>query len=392
MKGQRQEEITRMMSGHLLGTLSEEEQEALQLWCEESPENMAFFNHVCRSRKFGINYNIYKSINQKEAFSAFVKRTNVHIPLIRRMQPLMKYAAIVLLVLTAGIGIYLGQKQLADKENLANTLIGPGQPKAILVLEDGSQVSLSGDSTEHIRSGSKTLATKTASGISYDQHDMRPTKGYNTLSIPRGGEYRVTLSDGTVVHLNSDSELKYPASFQSNKQREVYLKGEGYFEVAKNPRQAFVVHVGEIKVKQYGTAFNINAHAEGLIKVVLVHGSIGVSTQDPNSERKLKVSQLAEYKKDNRSFSIRNVDVRPYVAWNEGMFNFEDENLNEIMQTLSLWYDVDIHFDQNELKNLRFTGSIRRTIPINDILNAIASTTDVQMKIKGRDIHINKSE
>lgn len=382
-----QQEINKLITGHLLGNLSKKEQAELSEWCNESPDNIAFFQTVCNSYKFQANYEKYKEIDYNKAFRDFQLRTNKQVSFFKYIQPLLKYAAVALLLVSIGAGIYF-LKSRPVNNFLTSEEIAPGKSKAILLLEDGSKIALESDTLQKIQSGETLLAVNSATGLTYDAKNSTLSGKYNTLVVPRGGEYRITLADGTKVHLNSASELRYPVSFGKSHSRDVYLKGEGYFEVAKRKTQAFIVHVGDINVKQYGTAFNINAYSSDQIQVTLVHGSIGVRTDTNSEEKMLQVSQLAEYSNKNKSFVIKNVDLQSYVAWNDGLFVFEDESLENIMNTLSLWYDVDFSFSADTLKNLRFTGSISRDIPVNNILDAIASTTDVKMSLNNRNIQI----
>lgn len=384
------DEIDRLITAHLLGTISAGQRAILLRWREASPANDAFFKHICSSYRFQAYYRATKEIDYEEAMNSFAAKHQVHKTGYYLFKNYLRYAAVFLLLLSAGWGGYYFLKQKPEAATIAAAQVQPGSAKAILILDDGSKMTLNNGASQTIRSGANAVATNTNQGIAYNANGTSENVKFNTLMIPRGGEYRITLADGTKVHLNSASELRYPVSFDSQSSRDVYLKGEGYFEVAKNKKSAFIVHVGDLQVKQYGTAFNINAHSAGSIKVVLVHGSIGVKNRFDEHEQRLKVSQLAEYKSSDKSIAIRTVDVEPYVAWNQGMFNFENENLADIMETLSLWYDVDVQFNKDELRNLRFTGSLNRSIPINGILKAIQSTTDVKIALNGHKILIYK--
>ena len=189
--------------------------------------------------------------------------------------------------------------------------------------------------------------------------------------------------------MNSASELKYPVAF-TGKIRDVYLKGEAYFEIAKDSVRPFIVNSGDIKIKQYGTAFNVNARSPEKIEVVLVHGSISLLTHNDENEYRIKPSQLAEYNNSVQSVDVQTVDIKPYVAWNEGKFIFENKALGEIMETLSLWYNMDVEFKDDELKALNFTGSVTRDTPVEYILNAIGYATDVHINVKGKTVYIKE--
>ncbi|GHT67249.1 iron dicitrate transporter FecR [Bacteroidia bacterium] len=383
-----QSEANSLISCYLLGTITENEMIELKNWCKESPDNMAFFEHICSSRQFGTKYELFQQIDKDNAYADFVGRTGTEKSVFKRIQPFLKYAAAVILILSVGLKFF--QRDQHESQELTQITISPGKAQAILVLDDGTQLYLNPDSLQQIQSGQALLATNNSTGISYNTvDDDRSEDKYNTLVIPRGGEYHLTLSDGTKVHLNSASELKYPVNF-NQKSREVFLKGEAYFEVAKDSDRLFYVNTEDISIKQYGTAFNVNTYAENIVQVILVKGSIGVLTKEPEAEYALKVSQLAEYNKENHSVKIQTVDVRTYIAWNEGKFIFENKKMETIMETLSLWYDMDVQFGSNDLKNILFTGSIDRDNPMEDILKAIEFTTNVHIRIKGKVVSIDK--
>ncbi|MDR1718974.1 MAG: DUF4974 domain-containing protein [Dysgonamonadaceae bacterium] len=384
---QQNKEISILISRYLLGRLSEEETAELQEWRDESKENEAFFGQICSSYAFEAYYKEFKAVDCKNAYNKFLKKTRKK-PVYLHFRNLYKYAAVfAFMIIAASLGYYFFR---ADSKSELIT-IKPGGAHAVLVTGDGSQIALVTDSSQTIVLGSSRYATNSQSGIAYPQTNSEIGEvKYNTLLVPRGGEYRITLSDGTKVHLNSASELKYPISFGPEGIREVFLKGEAYFEVAKNENQPFYVNVGDIAVKQYGTSFNINAYSGNFIRIVLVQGSVSVLTGNATEETRMQVSQLAEYNSDTHSLSLKTVDVAPYIAWNEGKFIFENEDLSEIMTTLALWYDMDVYFEKDELRNLRFTGSLERSVSIAHFFKAIEFSTEVSINVSGNKVYINK--
>ena len=226
-------------------------------------------------------------------------------------------------------------------------------------------------------------ATNNLSGMVYPEQVAMGKAEYNVLEVPRGGEYTVTLSDGTVVYLNSGSELRYPVAFGAER-RDVFLSGEGYFEVAKDAERPFFVNADKLKIRVYGTSFNVNTYNIANVETVLVEGKIGI--QGNNAEYTVKPGQLALYNREKGTMEIRDVDVRPYVAWKEHEFMFDNESLEEIMNTLSLWYDVDVFFQTASLKQLHFTGHLGRYEEVSHILDAISGVTQVKFSVKGRTI------
>lgn len=191
---------------------------------------------------------------------------------------------------------------------------------------------------------------------------------YHTISIPRGKNFNLTLSDGTVIHLNSDSELKYPTKFRRGDQRKVYLKGEGYFNVAKESNSQFVVSVGDIGVKVYGTQFNINSYNE-IIRTVLVEGSIALEVD--GVETKVKPNEMALYSTKDKSVTVESVDVQSYVSWVDGYLTFDNERLEDIVKILERNFNVTIEFETVSLKNLTINCNIPRSGGVEQFLNSL---------------------
>ncbi len=370
----------------LLGILQSEEEQQLQDWRQQSAENERFFQELCEAEDVAQYYPLYQNLDEKQAYQIFLKRTGVPTK-VRPIKTLMKYAAVAVVCIALALPAYFyWHKQ--PVESLAQ--IDPGTQHAILITENGEQQALDQDSVFQIKNGAQILASNQSGNLTYKAEDAASTQiKYNTLKVPRGGEYRVTLADGTRVHLNAASELRYPTQFGKG-ERNVYLKGEGYFEIAKDQERPFYVHINDIRVKQYGTAFNVNGRSEEKTQVALVHGSVSVLLNDADKkEFMLNPSQLAEYKASAQSVQVSTVDLKAYVAWNEGKFVFEDKPLYDIMETLSLWYAIEVNFVDEDLKAERFTGNLERDTPIQQILEAIAFATDAKFSVQHRTIYID---
>lgn len=217
------------------------------------------------------------------------------------------------------------------------------------------------------------------------------------ISTYHNKEYWVTLDDGSLVHLNYNSRLIYPEKFGDR--RDVILDGEAYFMVAKDKSRQFVVHTPQGDVKVYGTEFVVNTRekatdehekdAEGAVNqhvsVVLVSGSVGFTSFD-GSETILRPSQKLSFVNDE--FSVKEVDVAPYVAWNEGEFIFADVPLEDLLATMSRWYQLDVRFENNEARRMLFTGTIDRYGKAEVILHSISKVTGLVIEKKGNHVII----
>lgn len=378
--------IEKWIAAYLLGTLSVDKKKELEKWIGESPENEAKFNKLLSERRFAERYKQYREIDSAAAWTLFKGRSKQNSAFRIEWSVFARYAAIFLLPLAVAYFFWW----MPGQQNQSSTdPILPGASQAVLLLQNGSRVSLDAGSGTQIPVGYSSMATASEEGISYTHSDKEAVDQYNTLITPRGGEYRVTLSDGTAVHLNSASRLKYPVAFGKT-ERVVHLEGEAYFDVAKDENRPFYVVTDGLKVRQYGTSFNVNTYSSQHIEVVLVSGSIGVISNSGEKEQELKPGQKAEFNRSSQTLSITDVDIESYVSWNDGRFVFDDESLENIMRTLSRWYDVDIRFVSPQLRNLHFTGSVDRYDTIDRILKAIAYTVDVQIDIRERTVYISK--
>ncbi len=365
----------------ITGEISHQENLLLQDWCMKSLENQKFFDKIISNRNIGRDFSTYKNIDDKAAYQDFLVQTGQAGKTIK-LKSWLQYAAVIILLISIAIPAY---KFYFKKE--AN--IVPGKTQAILLSGNGTKINLDSTSTNNIFHNNNVIASVSNGALTYNK-GSQSQQGvvYNTLIIPRGGEYKLTLSDGTRVHLNSESRLTYPVEFTGDS-REVELMGEGYFEIAKDAQHPFYVITNRIKVKQYGTAFNVYSRDDIEVKVVLVHGSVSVLTSGDQTEYKLKPSQLAKYNSLSNQVDVSTIDIEPYVAWHDGKFVFNNKPLLEIMQTLSLWYNIDFSFQNPNTQEYKFTGNLSRTAPIGSILKSIEFTTDAHFSIHNNRVTIS---
>lgn len=192
----------------------------------------------------------------------------------------------------------------------------------------------------------------------------------NTLYVPAGQRAQLTLQDGTNVWLNAQSTLIYPSHF-SNKERKVILKGEAYFNVAKNPRKPFIVETQNVQLKVLGTQFNVYNYPDAdYSQIALIEGSIKIYQHHKESEGIiLKPNEEATIR--NGKFTVAKIDNPNYFLWKDGIYCFENERLIDIIKKLQLYYDVTIKVEDPEIFNVRYTGKFRQRDGINEILHII---------------------
>jgi hypothetical protein len=314
-------------------------------------------------------------------------------------KPWSKYAAAAILIIALASTYFLNDTIFNNKiENttptIVNNQIEPGIDKATLTLENGEKVILERGATYQSQN-----ATSNGEKITYLPADRQGNKKstsrelvYNHLTIPRGGQFQMTLSDGTKVWLNSETQLKYPVSFTDGESRQVELVyGEVYFEVSPSTEHSganFKVFNNNQEIEVLGTKFNIKAYKdETNIYTTLVEGKVAVNYAGKNQI--LAPNQQSNLDLKNNKISITTVDASVESSWKEGKFNFKKLPLKDIMKVLSRWYDMDVIFENKELEEERFIGIIKKNESIEEILSSIKSTNSINnYKINNKTIII----
>ena len=299
----------------------------------------------------------------------------------------VSYAAMLALPIIAGMLLWTRQ----SVEEVVDYGIGPiehGVRKATLVLNDGKVLALDTSRMTLKEIDGVTIHTNDQALVYVDSLDDQDVNLQNRLITPKGGEYTIMLADGTKVWVNAATEIRYPVKF-AGKERRVRLEGEAYFEVVKNTEKPFIVEANGMEVKVYGTQFNVNSRRDDQIQTTLVEGSVSVKPKGL-AEVMLKPNQQAVFNKLAGRVTVRDVDVLSYVAWQRGNYYFENKSIGEILDELSLWYDIQVFFVNNEVRNERFSGYLPRYEEINGLLSLIEKTSHVQFEIKGRVIIVRK--
>jgi ferric-dicitrate binding protein FerR (iron transport regulator) len=259
----------------------------------------------------------------------------------------------------------------------------PGSNKAILTLGNGDRISLTDAADGELARQGDTRISKTKDGQLLYEPENGAAGGMvkrNTISTPRGGQYRIDLPDGTRVWLNAASSLAFPASFAGLDERSVELTGEAYFEVAKDAGKPFKVISNAHTVEVLGTHFNINAYNdEPDIKTTLLEGAVRVNG---SMLRPGQQSVLA-----NGRLSIRNAETDMETAWKNGEFIFNGQDFKTVMRTISRWYDVDVVYEYDP-KPFRIGGEVSRSRSITEVLKMLEVTGGVKFKLEGRTIKV----
>lgn len=372
--------IRRLIQLDLVGGLSPEEKGKLEDWINESEEHRLLF---CKIKKqLSINeIRNYLQTDVEDAWKKVREKTFGAPPVRPRIRPKwLKYAAVVLPVLLSITLWYTWKEEMKNKQATVACL------SPVLTLDNGEKYQLDPEEQTEIYVNEEVKAYQAGGGLIYDTTARQEENKYNRIEVPRGSEYWIVLPDGTRVWLNAATELKYPVAFHA-KERRVYLKGEAYFEVAPDKNRPFYVETEEVKVRVLGTVFDVNTHYTRGVRTVLVEGAVALEWGD-QKEIRMKPGELADFDRTTTEVTLKEVDVTSYIFWKEGYFVFEDEPLEEIMHTLSLWYDKEFLFVGKRSRALHFSGHIKRYERIETILSAITDVTGVEFRMNGQIILI----
>ena len=303
-------------------------------------------------------------------------------------------AAAAILVLGFGLYWWLGLKEsskMADQNTRQTTALAdlpPGGNKAVLTLGDGSEIILDSAKNGNLGNQGNSNITKSKTGeLIYNEGSAKAVNAivFNTVTTPKGGQYHIVLPDGSGVWLNAASSLKFPTSF-TGKERRVEITGEVYFEVMHNAKMPFIVKINETEVAVLGTHFNVMAYPdEKTLKTTLLEGAVKVSRAGKSAT--LSPGQQASITTSIGNIRVlANVDTEKEMAWKNGYFQFEDENLESIMRQVARWYDVDVNYDGNMSKE-HFTGRLPRNANVSKVLK-ILSLSGVKFRIENKTINV----
>lgn len=362
---------------HLLGTTSQEEEITLEEWLKNKEIHSTFFQ-ILNSNDLSKRYQHYEMVDTNRAWEKFQQ---IHFPNNQKATILsyLKYAAILLII----VGMVAIWKIQSNNNNLQQETWSPQAEKLM------SKSYLAGRQEAQItKDGNNQQATSLSSVAEYQKFlAENPANIMYDLKTQDGKEFWMTLEDGTLVHLNNSSVLKFPVSFPDDS-RIVYLEGEAYFHVSKDNQRPFIVTTPSGIIKEYGTEFTVNTRTEiGKTEVVLFSGSIGVTPKE-GKETMVKPGERALVSYENTV--VKKVDLAPYKAWNEGEYIFHDVRMETLMEVLAHWYGLNVEFQSPNDRDVLFTGSLDRYGDITPILKAIETVTGLRINKNGKNIIISQ--
>lgn len=329
--------------------------DVLALWLD-NPDNAKLFNDFVRAN-YAINYTMkqYDAAQTKARLLRVIDKDKSANRLAKRKNSFLKYAAVALLFLSVGYGFV--KTYFTDSE----TLVIPTE-SITLQLNDGA-IKLINDvaSAEVVGANGHVIGVQSGKQLAYNSTIENNTLVYNTLTVPYGKRFEIQLSDGTRVNLNAGSSLKYPVDFIKGKDRQVFLNGEAFFNVAKDTVHPFIVNANEIDVRVLGTTFNISSYPEDkTINTVLVEGSVSAyktgETHNPETATLLKPGYKAAWDKTSKTMQVAQTDVETHLAWINGRLILYEVEFNSILKKLERQYNVKFINNNKALENRFFTA------------------------------------
>ena len=384
-----EKEIHELLLAYLRDDISEEEMIRLQGWLDENERHRKLLDELRDKEVLQQEIGAYASFDTSRRWIQLKEEMDKTSRKRRLLLRVWKSVAAVFVVAVAGGLLYW---QITDsarpvEEQVLVAQIRPGETQAVLITGKGQQLLLQGlkDTCLDI-TGNETLKISKDGSLEYSLSALSRMPEWHTLQVPRGGEYKIVLDDGTEIWLNSASELKYPAHFVGNERR-VCLVGEAYFQVARNEAAPFIVETRDMDVKVLGTSFNVSAYEdEENSHATLVEGRVEVD--DKVNGEKVTLTPGEQALLQGKEMVVREVNTKLYSMWRLDRFTFASEDMEGVIRKLSRWYNVNFFFSNSSMKQNRFTGSLPKYSDISQGLKMIEMTTDIKFQVKGNTIII----
>lgn len=377
----------------LRGELSPDEDARLKAWLAEDERNRAFLESLTDEASLEECLHFLSAVDVPAALEKTLARikdgpSSAPAPggRLRWLTRWQGVAAVLLVVLAALAFLwqYTGKRGPAAVAPVQQADVLPGGWKATLRLADGSVIALKDTGSSIVMAGNGIRITQRNGEVIYENTGAGSAagqNGWNTVSTPLGGKYKVQLPDGSKVWLNAGTELRFPTVFEGAR-RELELAGEAYFDVARNERQPFRVKVNGLTVEVLGTHFNLKAYGdEPLVQATLIEGSVKVSTQA--MEQLLLPGKQASLDKARGHLEVKEANIKDVLAWKNDLFRFSKEPLEEVMRKIGRWYNVEVVYS-GAATDTEFSGMISRNVPLSQVLKMLEMTGGARFRVEGR--------
>lgn len=384
--------IAYLVAGYIRKTLTEAEHDELDAWVEASDANMLLFEELTDESNIEANLAWMESVQTEKALQQTSEQLEFSTGRSRKKRKIWPYAGAAA-VLIAAVALYFLRPEKSNPSfepaPVAAHEAPPGGNRATLTLGDGRVIDLAEKSDGLIENKTGTQIEKKGDGLlMYKKLTDAQQTSYNALTVPRGGQYALTLSDGTKVWLNALTSLKFPEQFTAG-DRVVELSGEAFFEVAKDKEHPFIVKMADSgQVKVLGTQFNVNSYKnEESKKITLVEGRVEVTLRQAQGDRSLtlKPGEQARIKSGNLLLE-KYADIEAVTGWKNGAFVFRDADIYTIVRQVERWYDVNVIYRTTTSEHFNF--SLSRNEPLTKLLHLLELTGKVHFKIDNKTVYV----
>ena len=373
--------IADLIIAELTGKIDDAGRNELENWKHETPEHLRLYNLYQSPDFIARKFEFIKEYSAIEAYQEFAGRVK-QAKRQKRTLVLYRYvAAVVLLFVLSGSFYFFHDTK--DESIAFVQKIQPGSCKAILTEPDGTKIDIS--DTTFLAFVQKSVMSRK----NEEEKEVVETL-YHTITIPRGGEYDLLLSDGSRLRMNSESEIRVPVTFEKG-QREVFMKGEIYFDIVRDSLAPFVVHTHQGDIRVLGTSFNVRDYQdEDFLETTLVNGKVAFEREGNYSY--LKPGEQLRLNKEDGKTTVETVDVLLYCSWKDGRFVFEKQRLEVIMNTIARWYNINVFYESSSVKDILFTGNIKRYSDLEQVVSMLKLINKIDIKIKDRNVFVRSNE
>lgn len=373
--------IADLIIAELTGKIDDAGRNELENWKHETPEHLRLYNLYQSPDFIARKFEFIKEYSAIEAYQEFAGRVKWAKHRKRTLALYRYVAAVVLLFVLSGSFYFFHDTK--DESIAFVQKIQPGSCKAILTEPDGTKIDIS--DTTFLAFVQKSVMSRK----NEEEKEVVETL-YHTITIPRGGEYDLLLSDGSRLRMNSESEIRVPVTFEKG-QREVFMKGEIYFDIVRDSLAPFVVHTHQGDIRVLGTSFNVRDYQdENFLETTLVNGKVAFEREGNYSY--LKPGEQLRLNKEDGKTTVETVDVLLYCSWKDGRFVFEKQRLEVIMNTIARWYNINVFYESSSVKDILFTGNIKRYSDLEQVVNMLKLINKIDIEIKDRNVFVRSNE
>ncbi|MEZ4969266.1 MAG: DUF4974 domain-containing protein [Flavobacteriaceae bacterium] len=370
----------KLLFKYIQGFTSEEENAKIEDWILHSEENAKRYNRIKTNFALDSFAHTREELSIDRAYEVFRnKHIRPKVPHFKKTKNVWRYAAIIVFLLATTVFIYNGQ-QAGDMAVPNNAIILKRANGSIEIVQENGSFNV-------LDSSGKIVGKQNGHSLVYVKDSTKTILEYNTLAVPNGKTFELTLSDGTYVHLNSGSSLTYPVQFLKETDRQVYVKGEAFFKVAKDTLLSFIVNADELNVQVLGTQFNVQAYQEDEVtEIVLVEGSVSLFTDkngnDPLINTLLRPGSKASFNKMEEGITTLSVDTDIYTSWRKGELAFRNMTMENILKKLERHYNVIIVNTNSAISKERFNANFGNEPILDNVLEDLKRNYGIDYKIE----------